>query len=118
MLEGGAGIQGQHPWKAGGRVSVLKGSGGSAPQEVLLSYSRVHTCTGAEARLSVGGSSPPNPLRVVAWTVYLLPGSRDLRQHISKVARVKTPQSQGRVRQEWRILGSKGVVVVITPPVG
>lgn len=39
---------------------------------------RVHTFSGAEARLSVGYSAPPGPLRVVNLTLYLLPGSRSL----------------------------------------
>lgn len=41
-------------------------------------YSRVHTCNGAEATLSVGRSCAPSPLRAVTRTVYLLPGSRAL----------------------------------------
>lgn len=41
-------------------------------------YLRVHTCSGAEARLSVGRSCPPRPLRAVTQIVYLLPGSRAL----------------------------------------
>lgn len=43
-------------------------------------YLRVHTCSGAEARLSVGCSCPLSPLRAVARMVYLLPGSRALRE--------------------------------------
>lgn len=46
--------------------------------EPLPSYLRVHTCSGAEARLSVGCSCPPGPLRAVTQMVYLLPGSRAL----------------------------------------
>lgn len=41
-------------------------------------YLRVHTFSGDEARLSVGYSVPPGPLRVVSRTMYLLPGSRSL----------------------------------------
>lgn len=48
------------------------------PTRPEVVYSRVHTCSGVEARLSVGGSCPPSPLRAVTWMVYLLPGSRDL----------------------------------------
>lgn len=48
------------------------------PGETVPVYLRVHTFSGAEARLSVGCSAPPGPLRVVSRTVYLLPGSRSL----------------------------------------
>lgn len=48
--------------------------------ELMPLYSRVHTCSGAEARLSVGGSCPASPLRAVTWMAYLLPGSRALRE--------------------------------------
>jgi hypothetical protein len=52
--------------------------GGDEEWEASLIYLRVQTCSGADARLSVGCSAPPGPLRVVNRTVYLLPGSRDL----------------------------------------
>lgn len=45
-----------------------------------MAYLRVHTCSGAEARLSVGRSCPLSPLRAVARMVYRLPGSRALRE--------------------------------------
>lgn len=61
--------------------SETEGRAGGLPEggrEPSPLYSRVHTCTGAEARLSVGRSCPPGPLRAFTQMAYLLPGSKAL----------------------------------------
>lgn len=55
-----------------------QGWGASGRELSPALYSRVHTCTGAEARLSVRCSCPPSPLRAVTQMAYFLPGSKAL----------------------------------------
>ena len=63
----------------------MEQGGGRAPEDPAhvhghTVYSRVHTCSGVEARLSVECSCPPSPLRADTRMVYLLPGSRALQR--------------------------------------
>lgn len=71
---------------SGATATAERTKGQELPRKVPLArashtaYLRVHTCSGAEARLSVGCPCPLSPLRAVAQMVYLLPGSRALRE--------------------------------------